>query len=166
MKKKILIIGDSGRGKTTLALKLSKKLGLPHYSTDDFFWKTKFSEKNDKAESIVSINKIYDTDRWVVDGGTRHLVNYGLEKADIILHLKFRNILSQYFSVIKRNLFKKDENLRELWGLLKHITYKKYKKGYGSSRGESIDEMVKPYKTKIINLYSFKDTDNYLNSLN
>jgi len=46
--KKILIVGDYGRGKTTLAQKLSRKLGIPYYSTDDFYWEKKFSKKQDK----------------------------------------------------------------------------------------------------------------------
>jgi len=37
--KKIIIIGDAGRGKSTLASKLSKKLNISYYSTDDFFMK-------------------------------------------------------------------------------------------------------------------------------
>jgi len=41
--KKIIIIGDAGRGKSTLASKLSKKLNTPHYSTDDYFYEVKFS---------------------------------------------------------------------------------------------------------------------------
>jgi len=37
--KKIIIIGDAGRGKSTLATKLAEKLGILHYSTDDSFMK-------------------------------------------------------------------------------------------------------------------------------
>lgn len=37
MNKKILIIGASGRGKTTFAKKLSEKLSIQYYETDDFF---------------------------------------------------------------------------------------------------------------------------------
>ncbi|MBC7766653.1 hypothetical protein H7Y21_01505, partial [Arenimonas sp.] len=56
--KKILIIGESGRGKSVLAHKLSEKLSLPFYSTDNFFWKIKFSEPNDKEESKIKIGKV------------------------------------------------------------------------------------------------------------
>lgn len=37
MYKKILIIGASGRGKTTFAKILSEKLSITYYETDDFF---------------------------------------------------------------------------------------------------------------------------------
>jgi len=164
MQKKILIIGDSGRGKTTFAGKLSKKLNLTHYSTDDFFWKVKFSEPNNKEESIIKINKIYDTESWVVDGGTRHLIKYGLERADIVLYLKFNNILFQYYSMIKRNLLGKDESFIQLWKLLKYITYKKYKKGY-AGHSAPIEEMLAPYVAKVVYLNSFKQINKYLESI-
>ena len=48
---KIIIIGDAGRGKTTLASNLSKKLGIKHYSTDDFFYEIKFT----KIELFIDI---------------------------------------------------------------------------------------------------------------
>ena len=40
---RILIIGDSGRGKTVLARKISEKLGIPAYSTDDYLYEMKFT---------------------------------------------------------------------------------------------------------------------------
>lgn len=35
--KRVLIVGDSGRGKTTFAKHLSESLNIQAYSTDDFF---------------------------------------------------------------------------------------------------------------------------------
>ncbi len=49
--RRILIVGDSGRGKSTLAKSLSQKLNIKQYSTDDFFWKEKFSIPEDKEAS-------------------------------------------------------------------------------------------------------------------
>lgn len=48
--KRILIIGESGRGKTELGRKLSKELNIPLYSTDDFFWEVKFSKARETGE--------------------------------------------------------------------------------------------------------------------
>lgn len=165
MYKKILILGDSGRGKTTLAKKLSEKFGIPFRDTDDYFWKIKYTEPANREQSIVDINKVYDTGEWVISGSTRHLVMYGIEKADVIFLLKFRNIFFQYYSIIKRSFFRSEEKLIDLWNLLTHITKKKYKKGYGT-HVPRIEELVGEYKKKVIVFHSFKEINNYLESLN
>ena len=49
---RILIVGDAGRGKSTLASKISAKLGIPHHSTDHFYYEVKFTKIRDRQESI------------------------------------------------------------------------------------------------------------------
>ena len=158
--RRILIIGDSGRGKSTFAPKLSQKLNLPVYSTDDFFWKIKFSEPNDRQESIKKIEKIYLTDDWVVEGGTIHLIRSGLDRADVIINLIFRNIIQQWWSLIKRNRDRKYENL------MRHLTYVTCKRfGIGNTKEKAKRELLKPYSDKILTLKSYKEMNDLLGDL-
>jgi len=162
--KKIIIIGDAGRGKSTLALALSKKLGLPQYSTDDYFYEVKFSKPRDKEESIRDISKLYHKDRWIVEGTTEHLLRPGLDSADTIIYLTYTNILSQWFVLIKRFLIRKDESIVELVKLMKHVLYKRY--GLGHKKGKlTHKEVVAPYKDKVILLSSFKSIDYFIENL-
>ncbi len=163
MYKRILIIGDSGRGKTTFAQELSKKLGIPHYETDDFFWKTKYSEPNDKGQSIKDVNKIYDLDTWIVEGSTRHLMRGGLAKADVIFYFKFRNAFIQYFHIIKRS-YKRKDNIWHTFELLLHLTKKKYNIKYNSDK-ETTKELVRTYIHKVVYFHSFKEINNYLENI-
>lgn len=163
MYKKILIIGASGRGKSTFAKKLSEKLSIPYYETDDFFWKTKYSEPNDKEQSIQDLAKIYDLDSWIVEGSTRHLMKGGLDKADVIFYFKFRNFLIQYFHIIKR-AFKRGDNVKHLFDLLVHLTKKKYSIKYNGDK-QTTEEMVSPYINKIIYFHNFKEINNYLDCI-
>ncbi len=164
MSNRILILGDSGRGKSTFAKKLSEKMGITFYSTDDFYWKNKFTEPNNKEQSIKDIRKIYDQDEWIVEGGTRHLTQRGMEVADTIYLLEFNNILAQYYFIIRRSLGRKNERLIDLYKLLRHITYKKYKKGYGNHL-PTIREMLKIYEDKVIHLRSLKEIRKCLDSI-
>jgi len=163
--KKILILGDAGRGKSTFAEKLSKKISIPHYSTDDFYWKVKFTEANDKTKSVEEIFNVYKQDKWIMEGTTRRLIREGLEKADIIYLLQFSHIIQQYYFLIKRKFRRKHESFMDLWGLLKHVTYKKYKKGYGNDT-PSLSELTESYKEKIIKFNSIKEINRYLKSIN
>jgi adenylate kinase family enzyme len=163
MTKRILIVGDSGMGKSTMAEELSKISSIPFYSTDDFYWKTKFTEINDKQKSIDDLGKIYDKNEWIVEGGTRHLTQRGIEDAGTIYFLKFNNILLQYYFIVRRSFGRKNERFIDLWKLLKHITYKRYKKGYGNHL-PSLEEMLKPYENKVVRLKSRKEIQKCLNS--
>ena len=140
---------------------MGKKKGLPVYSTDDFFWKVKFTELRDRAESEKMISEIFKKEEWLVEGSTRRLLREGLEHSDQIYLLEFDNILVQYAVLIKRCVTRKHERFVDLWKLLKHITYKKYVKGYGNGL-PPLREMLRPYWTKVRVLKSFKEIKNEL----
>lgn len=159
---KILITGDAGRGKTTLAVRLSQKLGIPGYSTDDYYYEIKFSKPRDKQESVDMISKVYKEDKWIVEGTTRRLLEPGLEAADIIVYLRYKNIVPQWFTLFKRGLFRKNETLGGTFELMKHVFYKRY--GLGYKKGAMTQtELIEPYKDKVVFLSSFKEMNNFLN---
>ena len=56
---KIIIMGDSGRGKSTLAPRISEKLGIPYHSPDDYFYEIKFSKPRDRQKRIEEISKLF-----------------------------------------------------------------------------------------------------------
>ncbi len=161
---KILIVGDMGRGKSTLAEKLSKKLGIPYYSTDDFYYEIKFSKVRDRPESIEKILEVYKTDKWIVEGTTKRLIENGLHSADLIIHLQHKNIPTQWVILFKRYLGRENETIFGLFGLMKHSLFKKYKIGYRKGK-ETPTETIEPHKHKVVKLSSFKEIDKFMDSL-
>ena len=162
---KIIIIGDAGRGKTTLAEKLFQKLDIKHYSTDDFYYKKKFSEVRVREESIELISKVFHNDKWIVEGSTQWLLQPGLDSADLIIYLKYINIFPQWLVLIKRHFTRGDKNIWHTILLLRHVLYKRY--GWGHKRGKiTHKEVVAPYLNKTIVLSSFKEINNFINKIN
>ena len=55
---KIHIVGGPGSGKTFLAEKLSRELGIPHYDLDDIQWANEgdYGKKRDTAERDALLN--------------------------------------------------------------------------------------------------------------
>ena len=162
--KRILIVGDSGRGKSTLAHKLSEKLKIRNYSTDDFFWKVKFTVAVDKLVSVKNISKAYNQESWIVEGSTRSLVKEGIEKSEQIIQLVYPNLISQFWTLFKRNQERKDERLIDLLGLYKHLIMKRFKLGRQKEK-ESLEGMLQPYTSKIIRVTSFKEVNEFVDEL-
>lgn len=107
---KILIVGTSCTGKTTLGKKLSSLLQIPYYDLDDFHWLPNWVEKDD-AIFIEDIKKeILPTKRWIVGGGYTTLVKDLLwTEVDIIIWLDFSLalILTRFLKrTFRRILFK------------------------------------------------------------
>ena len=161
---KILIVGDAGRGKSTLASKLSQKLGIQNYSTDDFYYEVKFSKVRNRQESVDKISKIYPGEKWIVEGTTEYLLEAGLHSADIIIHLKYKKILTQWAFLIKRYFQRDNDTITGVLHLMRHVLYKKYGLGYRKGkRTPSI--LIHPYKHKVITLSSFKEINDFIESL-
>lgn len=156
--KKILIIGDAGRGKTAMAQKLSEKVNIPYYSMDNITWIKKFNEKRNTKDSIDKTDQIYSLNQWIVEGSSNYLIKPGINKAEIVFYLTFKNILAQWWSLIKRHHKRENETLLQLLKLLRHVFYKKYRLGYIKKR-VNLSGLFQKYNSKIIYLYNHKDID-------
>ena len=158
---KIIIIGDAGRGKTTFAEKLSEKLGIPKYSTDDYYWETKFSKARSVEESNEMARLCFEKDSWIVEGGSRRMLIIGMPKADKIFYLKHKSFLNLAWVICKRSFGRKHETLKNTFDLIVYQFKKRNKIGKHKSV-ESFEELIKPYEDKVIRLDSFEKINNYL----
>lgn len=85
---KILIIGNSGSGKTTFAKKLSSDLDLPCFEVDSFVWKPiGYNEKRSEKEIDDSINEILKRDSWIVEGVFGKIAEYFINDANKLIFL-------------------------------------------------------------------------------
>lgn len=81
---RIVILGRSGGGKSTLARRLGAKLGLPVIHIDSLFWKPgwtigpKEAFRRDLAAAVAG-------DRWVTDGNFSNTFDLRLPRADLII---------------------------------------------------------------------------------
>jgi len=156
-------MGDAGRGKSTLASRLSKKLSIPYHCTDDYFYEIKFSKPREKQQSINEISKIYHDQKWIVEGTTHHLLESGLPFADAIIYLTHKNIVNQWICLVRRYFQRDNERLIDLLQFMRHVLYKKY--GWGYKKGKPTNaELIAPYKEKVITLSSFKKIDDFLDN--
>lgn len=71
--KKIIIIGVTGSGKSTLSEKLSQKLNIPYIQLDSLYWKPNWEGSSDE-EFFAKISKAISQPSWLLMGITIALV--------------------------------------------------------------------------------------------
>ncbi len=172
--KRIVIIGSSSSGKTTLGKALSKKFNIEHKELDLFFWEPNWTQADDETFR-KRVDPFTAQEDWITDGNfsqVRDLV-WGRATSVIWLDYPFHIIIRQFFKRSIIRSFKKEElwsgNKETLWNsilksdsLLVWIlkTYKRNKKRY-SALMESTDYP----NIKFIRLKSPKETEQFLSKL-
>ena len=115
---RILVLGSVGAGKTTLALKISEKFGLPVISSDEIVWDSEWKRRS--GEEVGKKLKFFkENDSWIFEGTlARNFVErLGLD-ADVLILLDYskRIIFRRIFSRYRRGRVEKSA-YGKLWSL-------------------------------------------------
>ncbi|HSI66452.1 MAG TPA: AAA family ATPase [Planococcus sp. (in: firmicutes)] len=77
MRSRIHIMGAAGSGTTTLGAALAKELPHIHLDTDDYFWKTKYTEQRPVPDRIQLLETdLLHNESWILSGS---VVSWGEE---------------------------------------------------------------------------------------
>jgi adenylate kinase family enzyme len=88
MKKRVVIIGNSGSGKSHLACLLGAKFQLPVVQLDSIFWLPGgFNEKRSTLEVEKLIEVQRSSSEWIVEGVFGELAGRFLDYADLMIWL-------------------------------------------------------------------------------
>lgn len=85
---RISVIGTTGSGKTTVAKRTAKALGVPHIELDALHWEPDWEE----VSTEVFRERVSDAirgDRWVVDGNYSKVRDIVWVRADTVLWLDY-----------------------------------------------------------------------------
>ena len=126
--KRIVVVGSSGSGKSTLANNLGKKLNLPVFHLDKYYWDVGWKERYATKEEFNNVARGFaEQDKWIIDGNYRGTMDMRFERADTIIFLDFPKWRC-IFRVLKRTLnrkqpFDKTKGVKDKvdWFLIKWI---------------------------------------------
>ncbi len=109
---RIVVIGTSGSGKTTVAALIAEKLGLPHVELDSIHWAPNWTEIPD-TEFREKVAEITKGDHWVADGNYRAVRDILWSRADTLvwLNLPFRVV---FYRILRRTITRFISG-KELW---------------------------------------------------
>ncbi|MEO1276177.1 MAG: DNA topology modulation protein FlaR [Pseudomonadota bacterium] len=83
---RISILGGPGSGKTTLAIAMRERLGLPVHHLDKLFWQPGWVE-SDRAELAERVRAITESDAWIIEGNYSTTWPARVARGDALIHL-------------------------------------------------------------------------------
>ncbi|WP_064609615.1 hypothetical protein [Photobacterium sp. J15] len=88
---RILILGNSGSGKTWLAAALAENNGSDVVNLDSVFWMPGgYNQKRSEEQVAIAIEEIKQASDWVVEGVFGALIEPLVECADMMIYLDFQ----------------------------------------------------------------------------
>lgn len=86
MPTRLVVIGNSGSGKSRLATRLGAAAGLPVYGLDALHWRA-VGVKRDEAEASALVADAASGERWIIEGVYGWLAGVALERAHAVVWL-------------------------------------------------------------------------------
>ncbi|MBM3958087.1 MAG: AAA family ATPase [Gemmatimonadetes bacterium] len=84
--RRVLVIGNAGTGKTTLAVRLGEALGLPVIHLDALYRKPGW-QSTPRDEWRATLSDLVERDAWVMDGNYHSSLDVRLPEADTVVLL-------------------------------------------------------------------------------
>ena len=107
---RILVVGTTGSGKTTMASRLAAKLDIPHTELDSLNWGPDWTMRpNEEFRALV--DQASNGDRWVIDGNYSRIRDITWPRADTIVWLDYslpRVLWRLWWRTIRRTLTQQD----------------------------------------------------------
>ncbi len=150
--KKIMVLGPSGTGKTTIGKILGEKLDLKILHLDSVYWKKDWNNINKEDFNIYMKNFFRNYDSWVIDGNytNNYHFKYRLDLADTIIFLDFGTQLALKGIHERAHEFKHRSRSDMAEGCNEGIdqVFLQYVAFYYKKRAKYIKAIISKYKNK------------------
>lgn len=96
---RILVVGCSGGGKSTLSQKIAKRFGFAYVSLDrDVRWLPGWAERDETERKRIIAEKVAQ-DRWIMDGTNTTTFDLRLPRSDVVIWVRMPRLLCLWGAV-------------------------------------------------------------------
>ena len=98
--KRIMVLGSSASGKSTLACQLGRITGIDVIHLDRIFWNPGWvgTPDNDMDQKVIGVAS---RDSWIIDGNYSRTMEFRLERASSVVYIDFNRYIC-LFRALKR----------------------------------------------------------------
>lgn len=166
---KIMVIGFSGSGKSTISKMISNTLNIPVLYLDRVHWLENWVENDKESECKIVSDFLENNDSWVIDGNYSHMsFRERLEKSDLIVFMNFNrfNCLFRAFKRLFENRGKTRESMADNcvekvdFEFIKWILWDSRKK----SQTNNYKYALENYRDKVIIIKNQKEYDDFIDN--
>jgi adenylate kinase family enzyme len=159
---KIVVLGSSGTGKTTICRMISKKLKIKELHLDSVYWKKDWNNISKEEYNTYMKDFLVKNKSWVIDGNysNNDHFRYRLDSADIIIFLDFGTQMSLQGIHKRAKMYKHQTRSDMAEGCVEGIdqVFLKYVAGYYKFRAKYLKAIINKYRHKK-QVYIFKNRE-------
>ncbi|MCJ8013255.1 hypothetical protein MUG84_16105 [Paenibacillus sp. KQZ6P-2] len=162
---RIRIIGACGSGKSYIARECSRRLGIPHYETDNFVWERGLEQRKFPIETRDRLlREAVRTEAWIIEGVHHKWGKESFEHADVIFIISPNKFIRD-FRILRRfvraRLGLERANYKQSFKNLLVMTFV-WNKGFDQKNMNEILELTQPYEGRRIIVKSNKEILEYI----
>ena len=158
---RIVVLGSSGTGKTTLCRMLGEKLGIKQLHLDSVYWKKDWTNINKEVFGNHIKKYLRKNRSWVIDGNYSNNLHfkYRLQLADTIIFLDFGTQVSLKGIHKRANEFKHQVRSDMAEGCVEGIDqiFLQYVAFYHKNSAKKLKAVVKSYKNKNVLVFKTRE---------
>src|SRR5262245_31406125 len=112
--RRVLVIGSSGAGKSTIARQLGSRIGIPVHHLDERMWQAGCQRVSPDQE-LAKVAHLLDQPAWILDGNYTASLPKRLKRADTVVWVDYPRELC-LFRALKRLATHRGRNRPDMGG--------------------------------------------------